>query len=481
MYDIIIIGAGIIGTSVAYELAKYQLNICVLEAENDVSVGTTKANSAILHAGYDPKTGSLNAKLNVEGSILAKELCEKLDVPRKQIGSLVIAFSKEDLSTLEALYERGKQNGVADLQLLTAEETLEMEPHLNSEIFGALYAPTAAVVNPWEFALALGETAKINGVEFKFNQRVLDIQEENDFFSVITEKGSFKTKQVINAAGIHAEEIHRLVAPPTFKTIPCRGEYYLLDLEEGETVNHVIFQCPTKAGKGILISPTTHGNIIVGPNAENIAPELINTGADIANTSMGLEQVAKGARLSVPTINLSNSIRNFSGIRANTDREEFVIEKVIDDFYDIAGINSPGLTAAPAIARYLVDLMAEDGLVLTEKETFIDERTRVHFNDASIEEKQKIIKENPDYGRIICRCENITEGDIRQSLRQTLPASSVDGVKRRTIAGMGRCQGGFCGPRVVEIIADELNIAPTEVDLDKLGSRILTGITKEVN
>lgn len=480
MFDIIIIGAGIVGTSLAYELAKYQLDICVLEAENDVSMGTTKANSAILHAGYDPKAGSLNAKLNVEGSILAKELCKKLDVPRKQIGSLVIAFSEEELSTIKELYDRGNQNGVEGLQILTAEETLEMEPNLNSEVLGALYAPTAAIVNPWEFALALGETAKVNGVDFKFNQRVSDIQKENNIFSVITEKESFKTKLVINAAGVHAEEIHRLVAPPTFKTIPCRGEYYLLDLEEGDTVSHVIFQCPTKVSKGILISPTTHGNIIVGPNAEDIPPSLLNTGADLANTSSGLKQVAEGAKLSVPTINLSNSIRNFSGVRANTDRGEFIIEKVIDHFYDVAGINSPGLTAAPAIAHYLVDLISKDGLVLEKKETFIDERTRVHFNDAPIAEKQKIIKENPDYGRIICRCENITEGEIRQSLRQTLPACSVDGVKRRTIAGMGRCQGGFCGPRVVEIIADELNISPTEVDLDKLGSRILTGITKEV-
>ena len=479
MYDITIIGAGISGASIAYELSKYDKNVCVLEAENDVAMKTTKANSAILHAGYDPKPGSLNAKLNVEGSALAKELCRKLDVPRKQIGSLVVAFSEEDLETIQALYERGLANGVPDIQLLSKEETLAKEPNLNQDIYGALYAPSAAVVNPWEFTIALSEVAIQNGVSFYFNQRVRAITPRKEGFTIHTENDMFNTKWVINAAGVTAGAIHEMVAPATYKTIPCRGEYYLLDLQEKGTVNHVVFQCPTKVGKGILVAPTTHGNIIVGPNAEDIKVDLVNTGMDVATTQHGLDEVARGARKSVPNINLANSIRNFSGVRANTDREDFIIEQVIPHFYDVAGIKSPGLTAAPAIALYLMKLMTQDGLELVKKTSFVDSRSRIHFNEASIEEKQTLINENTDYGRIICRCENITEGDIRHALHQTLPAVSVEGVKRRTIAGMGRCQGGFCGPRVVEIIADELGISPLEVDLDRFDSHILTGPSKE--
>ena len=480
MYDIAIIGGGISGASLAYELSKYQLKICVIEAENDVAVKTTKANSAILHAGYDPKPGSLNARLNVEGAKLAKEICRKLDVPRKQLGSLVVAFSEEDLVTIQDLYERGNSNGVSDLQILSKEETLAKEPHLNQDIYGALFAPSAAVVNPWEYTIAMAEVAIQNDVEFYFNQKVISINQLDSYFELQTETKLFESRIVVNAAGVHAGEIHEMVAEPTFKTIPCRGEYYLLDLEETDTVNHIVFQCPTKVGKGILVAPTTHGNIIVGPNAENIPDEWVNTGQDTANTSLGLKDVASGARKSVPTINLANSIRNFSGVRANTDREDFIIEKVVPGFYDMAGIKSPGLTAAPANSLYLIELMGKDGLELVEKETYVDSRKRIHFNEASIEEKQELINQNPDYGRIICRCENITEADIRASLHQTLPAQSVDGVKRRTIAGMGRCQGGFCGPRVVEIIADELKISALEVDLDRFNSQVLVSESKEV-
>ena len=479
-YRATIIGAGISGSSLAYELSKYELKVCVLEAENDVAVKTTKANSAILHAGYDPEPGSLNARLNVEGAKLAKEICRKLDVPRKQIGSLVVAFSPEDLETIKELYERGIKNGVPNIQLLSIEETIKKEPYLNKEIYGALFAPSAAIVNPWEYAIAMSEVAIQNGVEFFFNQKVNEITHLNSSYQIKTATDTFDSRFVINAAGVQAGEIHEMVAAPSFKTIPCRGEYFLLDLEETHTVSHIVFQCPTKVGKGILVAPTTHGNIIVGPNAEDIPDDWVNTGQDTANTTEGLQQVAEGARKSIPSINLGNSIRNFSGVRANTDRKDFIIEEVIPGFYDMAGIKSPGLTAAPANSLYLIEMMEKDGLVLNKKENYIDERKRIHFNQGTIEEKQALIQQNPDYGRIICRCENVTEADIRLSLHQTLPAKSVDGVKRRTIAGMGRCQGGFCGPRVVEIIADELNISPLEVDLDRFCSPVLVGESKEV-
>jgi glycerol-3-phosphate dehydrogenase len=475
MYDVAIIGCGIVGAAAAYELSKYSCSVVVLERENDVACGTTKANSAIIHSGYDPEPGTLMAKLNVEGAKLAHELCQRLDIPYKQIGSLVLAFSEEDLATLEKLHYRGKRNGVPCLEILNAEQVKKLEPNISSDVLGALYSPTAAIVNPWEYALALIETAVRNGTELLLNSGVSAIEKHGEGYRITTQSGTIYAKYILNAAGVHADTIHNMVGETEFTIRPNKGQYYLLDKSEGERVSHIIFQCPSKVGKGVLVSPTVHGNLIVGPNAEDISDV-----EDVSTSSEGLSFVATMARKSVPSVNLRQSIRNFAGVRAASDKEDFIIaeSKTAKGFINLAGIKSPGLTAAPAIARMAVELLKSIGLELNNKEFFIDSRHQVRFNHLTIDEKKELIKENPLYGRIICRCETITEGEIINALHSPIPPRSLDGVKRRVNAGMGRCQGGFCGPKVLELIARELNIQPEDVVMEKEGTFILTGETK---
>lgn len=473
MYDVAIIGSGVIGSATAYELARYKIRVVVLEAENDVAAGTTKANSAILHAGYDPEPGTEMARLNVEGVRLAKEICQKLQVPYKQVGSLVLAFSEEEQAHLCRLYANGCANGVPGLELVDAAGAHALEPGLSEKVVGALYAPSAAIVSPWEYALAMAQTAVVNGVQLHRNARVTAIEAVEGGYRLTSTQGSFEARCVVNAAGLAAGAIHAMVAPATFTTKPSRGEYYLLDKSEGSRVGHVIFQCPNKDGKGVLVSPTVHGNLIVGPNAQAVA------GDDTATTAAGLAYVAEMARKSVPGVELRASIRNFAGVRANTDQSDFVLAEAAPGFIDLAGIKSPGLSAAPAIARTAAALLKKSGLALEEKEQFIDTREHICFKDLSAQEKQALIEREPAYGRVICRCETITEGEILAALRAPIPPVSVDGVKRRCSAGMGRCQGGFCGPRVLEILARELHCEPTAVCKDKAGTEILTGRTKQ--
>ena len=387
MYDVLIVGCGITGAAAAMELSKYDLKVGVLERENDVADGTTKANSAILHAGYDPEPGSLMAKLNVRGVALARELCEKLDVPYDPCGSFVLAFSEEDCRTLETLLARGKQNGVPDLQLLSGEQARALEPNLSEEVKGALYAPTGAICSPWEYALALAETAVKNGAELHLETAVTGLSPTENGWDVKTTRGTFQTRYVINAAGLAAQAIHEMAAPHTFTIHPARGEYYLLDKSEGKRVSHVIFQCPNENGKGVLVAPTVHGNLIVGPNAQPVA------GDDTANTREGLDFVRQTALRSVPSIAFRDAIRNFAGVRAVADTGDFVIGFAAPHFLDLAGICSPGLSAAPAVAEYAVELLGEDGLSLTKKDDFICERHRTRVKSMTPEEKQAADRE----------------------------------------------------------------------------------------
>ena len=474
MFDVAIIGCGITGASAAYELSRYRLRVAIIEQENDISMGTTKANSAIVHAGYDPEPGTLMAKLNREGTQLMGQLCRELDVPYLQTGSLVLAFTEEELPKIRELYQRGVQNGVPGLELLTPEQVKIMEPNL-SPVAGALYAPTAGIVSPWELALALTETAVQNGTELFLSCPVTAITKEQDGFSITAGEKDIRARRILNAAGVSADIIHNLVAKPSFTIVPDRGEYYLLDKSEGNQVSHVVFQCPTKAGKGTLVAPTVHGNLIVGPNNE--PPESPN---DLSTTRAGLEQVARNARKSLPNLNLRQSIRNFAGIRAAADRDDFIIESAADvpDFIDLAGIKSPGLTCAPAIGKMAVYLLEQSGLSLAEKEQFVQSRRRIRFAHLSTEEKARLIQENPDYGRVICRCETVTEGEIRDSFSSPVPPRSIDAVKRRTNAGMGRCQGSFCSPRILELLAEHWNVSPDQVPQDGEGTNILMGETK---
>ena len=477
MYDVVIIGCGVVGAATAYRLARYRLRTLVLEANNDVANATTKANSAILHAGYDPEPGTKMAALNVEGNRMALDICRKLDVPVRQTGSMVLAFAPEQLPHLQMLYDRGVANGVPGLELLSGDAARALEPNLSGEVCGALLAPSAAVVDPWGLALAMIEVAVQNGVELRRSAPVTGIRpKEGGGFVLATPKGEVETRFVVNAAGVDADRVHRLLEPIPWQTRPNRGEYYLLDKSEGGRVSRVIFQCPGPEGKGVLVAPTVHGNLIVGPNAEPVTDRR-----DLGNTAAGLAFVKARAVQSVPSIRFGENIRNFSGIRANTDQSDFIIQwsENHPGFLDLAGIKSPGLTSAPAIGKLAADMLGEAGLPLAEKPDFIDERHVVRFRHVSPAEKAALIARDPRYGRVICRCETITEGEILDAIHSPVGATTVNGVKRRCNAGMGRCQGGFCGPRVQAILARELGVSPTEILMDQAGSWVLCGETKQ--
>ena len=477
MYDVVIIGCGVVGAATAYRLARYSLHTLVLEANNDVANATTKANSAILHAGYDPEPGTKMAALNVEGNRMALDICRKLDVPVRQTGSMVLAFAPEQLPHLQMLYDRGVANGVPGLELLSGDAARALEPNLSGEVCGALLAPSAAVVDPWGLALAMIEVAVQNGVELRRSAPVTGIRpKEGGGFVLATPGGAVETRFVVNAAGVDADRVHRLLEPIPWQTRPNRGEYYLLDKSEGGRVSRVIFQCPGPEGKGVLVAPTVHGNLIVGPNAEPVTDRR-----DLGNTAAGLAFVKARAVQSVPSIRFGENIRNFSGIRANTDQSDFIIQwsENHPGFLDLAGIKSPGLTSAPAIGKLAADMLGEAGLPLAEKPDFIDERHVVRFRHASPAEKAALIARDPRYGRVICRCETITEGEILDAIHSPVGATTVNGVKRRCNAGMGRCQGGFCGPRVQAILARELGVSPTEILMDQAGSWVLCGETKQ--
>jgi glycerol-3-phosphate dehydrogenase len=466
MYDVTIIGCGIVGSAIAYELSKKKLKCLVLEKENDVAMGATRANSAIIHAGYDPDEGTLMAKLNVRGAYLCEKLCEDLSVAYKRIGALVLAFSDEDVLTIKKLYKRGVSNGVEGLEILSHDETKAIEPNISDDVKASLYAPTTAIINPWEYALALAETAAINGVEIMLDNEVTDIKKMSGGFALTAGGKEFLTRYVINAAGAEADAVHDMALPHSFNIVPNKGAYYLLDKNEGARVNHVIFQCPSKAGKGVLVSPTIHGNLIVGPNSVDSEPDDTTAGAD------DLYFVRSVAVKSIPSIDFRANIRNFSGVRPNSDRDDFIIE-AHGGFFDVAGIKSPGLASAPGIAEYVISLMEESGAVFRPKESYVSSRKQVRFNEMSHEERAVLVKDNPLYGRVICRCETVTEGEIIDAIRSPIMPRTVGAVKRRCGAGLGRCQGGFCEPRVLEILARELKVPIESLEKEKSGSYIV--------
>ncbi len=473
-YDVIIIGCGVVGASCAYTLAQYALRVGVLEASNDVANGTTKANSAIVHAGYDPLPGTNMARLNVLGTAMMGPLCARLDVPYRNNGSLVLSLSEEDDDTLRELYERGIANGVPGLALLDRAQTLALEPNLSPALRGALYAPSAGIVNPWELCYAMAETAVRNGAELHLSAPVTAIERLDGGFRLRTPKGDFTARYVVNCAGTLADSVSAMAGDRSFTVRPAKGEYFLLDKSEGHRVEHVIFQCPSKLGKGVLVTPTVHGNLLVGPNASPAGPE------DTANSAEGLAFVRSSALRSVPGINFRDNIRNFAGVRANTDRDDFIIEEsaAAPGFIQAAGIKSPGLSAAPAIGPEVLALLERAGLEARKKDGVVDSRKRIRFHELTDAEKNEMIRKDPRWGRVICRCETVTEGEIVASLHTPIPPVSVNGVKRRVGAGMGRCQGGFCGPRVQEIIARELGLDPTQVFMDWEGTWVLCGETK---
>ena len=475
-YDVVIVGAGVTGALTARALTGYQLKVALLERCNDVAMGATKANSGIVHAGFDAIPGTLKAKLNLIGTAKMAEVCKQLDVPYKNNGSLVVAFSEEEKDIVRSLYERGLKNGVPGMRLVEKEELHTMEPNLSPDACFALLAPSAGIVCPYELTIAAAENAVTNGAEFLRNCEVQSIGFADGIFTLHTTIGDIQSKIVINAAGNHADEIAHMVGDDSFKIVNRRGEYFILDKTVGNTVSRTIFQCPNEMGKGTLVAPTVDGNLLLGPTAEDIEGK-----DDNATTLEGFAKVKRLAAKSCPGVSSRSAITSFSGIRAHEENDDFIIgpSAANRQFVNAAGIESPGLSASPAIADYIADIVCDLIPGLQKNAGFDPCREKVfRFRHATDEEKIAAIAENPAYGRIVCRCETITEGEIVDAIKAPAGARDVDGVKRRTRAGMGRCQGGFCGSKVVEILARELDCSVDQITKFGKGSVILFDKTK---
>ena len=478
MTDVVIIGGGVVGCMIARELSRFDLSVVLLEKEEDVASGTSKANSAVIHAGYDAKPGTLKAQLNIRGNALFDKICDELDVPFKRIGSLVVAVKEDDVKELEKLLEQGKANGVSPLKIISKEELFELEPNINSKACAALYAPTAGIINPFELTVALAENAAQNGVTIRFNSPVVDVKACDDGMMMVkTPHETFHSPFVINAAGLFADEISQMAGAEAYTITPRKGEYLIFDKRCSDMINMVIFPTPTKFSKGILVCPTIDGNFFIGPNSNDIEDKH-----DTGVTSEGIDEIIRGARRLVPGLPLENVITSFAGLRAVSNTNDFIIEasRKVKGFINVGGIQSPGLSSAPAIAEMVIEILQEEGLTLKEKNNFNSRRNRIYpFRELNDEERKKLIRHNPAYGHVICRCETVTEGEIVDAIRRPVGARSLDAVKRRTRAGLGRCQGGFCSPRVIRILSRELNISPLQVTKRGKGSEILMGRTKE--
>ena len=476
MTDIIIIGAGVSGCAIARELSRYKADILVLDKEEDVCCGTSKANSAIVHAGFDAPAGSRMAALNVAGSRMMPALAQELDFAYQQCGSLVVCLSDEDRPALQKLYENGLANGVEGLRIVERGELRALEPNVSDEAVAALWAPTGGIVCPFGLTYAFAENAAQNGVQFQFDTTVTGLTAIDGGWRGETDRGPLEARCVVNAAGVHADELHNLVRPDDPLTIiPRRGDYFLLDHAAGDHVRHTVFQLPGKYGKGVLVTPTVHGNLLIGPTATDIEDK-----EDTATTAAELDEVRAKAGLAVKDLPLRQTITSFAGLRAHEQRHDFFIGEIAPGFVDCAGIESPGLSASPAIGAMVARIVSERlGL---EKDPGFDPVRKGILDPKTLPfaERAALIRENPAYGQIICRCESVTEGEILDAIHRVPGARSLDGVKRRTRAGMGRCQAGFCSPRVLEILARELGVDQSAVTKSGGGSRIIVGANKDV-
>lgn len=477
MYDVAIIGGGVIGSAIARELSKFTVNAVVIEREQDLCCGTTKANSAIIHGGYDAKPGSLKAKLNVEGNKMFDELSRDLDFPFKRNGSLVVRTKDQSKDDLQKLYDQGIANGVEGLKIVDRDELLKMEPNIADDVVDALYVPTGGIVCPFNLNYALAENAADNGVEFKLSTKVEKVAKSGDHYVISTNKGEIEAKTVVNAAGVYADEINNMVSSKKLHITARRGQYELLDKSAGNHVSHTIFQLPSKMGKGVLVTPTVHGNLLVGPTAEDVEnKEGVNT------TAEGLGGLAATSALSVKNVPMRAVITSFAGLRAHEDAGDFVLGEAEDaeGFFNAAGIESPGLSSAPAIGVMIAKEVALK-LSLSENKNFNGKRKGI-LNPAtlSMEERNELIKKNPAYGQIICRCESISKGEMLDAINRTLGARDLDGVKRRTRGGMGRCQGGFCSPRVMELLEQEVPMSPFDVTKNGENAKIVFGYNKQI-
>ncbi len=462
IYDVAVIGAGVIGGMLARELSKYRLSAVLIEKDNDVACGASKANSGIIHGGFDPEPGTLKAKLNAEGVDKLYAAARELHVPHINNGSFVCAFGAEEEPAVDELYARGLENGIGQMRILSGDEARAIEPSLSEAVTRVLDVPTAGIICPYELTVASIGNAMDNGVALKTAFNTVEIKKADGVFTLVSDEGEeIRAKYIANCAGAYSDKVARLIGDESFTIIPRAGQYILLDKAEGTKVTHTIFQVPSKEGKGILVSPTVDGNLLTGPTAEKVlSPENTET------TPKGLDTVIRLASKSVPTVNFRQVITSFSGVRSSEANGDFIIEasKVDPAFINVAAIDSPGLSSCVAIAEYTVEQLVGAGLVLEAKENWDPNRENPHlFRSMNDEEKDAYIKAHPAYGKIICRCEGVSEGEIRDAIKRNPPARDLDGVKRRTRSGMGRCQGGFCSPYVMKLIAEEQNMPMEQV------------------
>lgn len=469
VYDVAIIGAGVVGTQIARNLSQYDLQVALLEKESDIASGTTKANSGIVHAGFDCQSGTRMAALNVKGCRMMEEVAKTLHVPYERNGSLVVAFSEEEMETIQDLYQRGIVNGLTrdELEIIDREKLVELEPNISEEAVGALYAPTAGIVSPYELAIAAAECAIGNGVEFLRNFNVGGIVYEDGVFILGAKDGRvIRSKMIVNAAGLFANYLLENFNGEKFKVIPRKGEYGLLDRDVYPLVTHTIFQCPTDMGKGILVAPTTHHNVFVGPTSIDQNDNMEGK-HDVSVREGALRSTYAQAQKSIPSVSARDQITSFAGLRAHWVEHDFYIAPAKNNKYmiNLIGIESPGLAASPAIAEYVENMVLDtiDEKPAKKADWNPSRKAPVFFRSCTPEERAALIEKDPAYSRIVCRCETITEGEIRDAIRAPGGAVDLDGVKRRTRAGMGRCQGGFCGSRVMEILAEELEVPIQEI------------------
>lgn len=468
MRDIIVIGAGVVGCSIARELSKYNLDVLVVEKNSDVSEGISKGNSGIVHAGYNEKIGTLKAKLNIEGNKIFDDLSRDLQFPFKRNGAFILAFSDEDMKTLESLKENGEKLGVEGLEILTREEALNIEPNLNKEIVGVLNVKTSGIVSPYEMTIALAENAAENGVEFKLNSKVTSIEKISEGYKVtLNNKELVSGKLIINASGLEGAFLNNLVSMSKREINPVKGEYCLFDKVAGAMINKTLFQVPNKLSKGVLVTPTAEGNLLVGPNAVE--------GKTLETSREGIDEILDKSKKSLEELPVARILNTFSGIRPKTKGGDFIIEEVEDakNFINVIGIDSPGLTAAPAIGVYVVNIIKEK-LDLVEKKNFKKTREKiVRFAELSLEEKNKLIKEKPAYGHMVCKCEFVTEGEIVEAIHRPIKALTVDAIKRRTRASMGGCQGIGCTLPISKILSRELGIDISDINKNSEGSPVI--------
>ncbi len=459
MYDVSIIGAGVVGSAIARELAKYDLSVALIEKESDVSTGASKANTGIVHGGYVAKAGTLKGELCIKGNSMYKKLNEELNFGYKNTGGVVLAFDDEDEKTLEKIYQNALEVGQPEkeIEIIYGDQIKELEPHVSDQVQAAFYCKSIGVTSPYEFTIALAENAVDNGVDLKLESEVVNLEKRNDYFEIETVKEKFKSRFVVNSAGLYADKVAAMLDTAGFEINPMRGEYVVFSKSQSHLVNSVIFQAPNPKTKGVVATTTTHGNFMIGPNAEEIEKKN-----DVSTSFKEIKYVIDQARRSVPDFDTNRMLRTFAGLRPKSNRRDFIIEESeVEGFIQTAGIDSPGLTSSPAIAEKVVNILNESGLELKKKEDFNP------YRPAIVMEKDEDFAGEIDHQdpkkNIICRCENVTEAEILDALSRSIPIKTTDAIKRRTWAKTGECQANFCESRIKKIISRELNIPVGEV------------------